>query len=287
MPNPVLAFDVGATKTAWAVVAEDGTKGEAGIFPTPTERDQFLAALREVIESYPDIDAVGVGIAGVVSPDTSMTFVTPNVPKLSWLQIGDFVEGSAGKPCAVDNDGRCALIGEVWLGAAQDTSSAVMITIGTGIGGAVMQRHKVLPHPDDLSLEISRLVADPQDIFPAPSGLGTVEALIGGHNVEARYGVELSEMVELARKGDAEALEFWGFVQQAFHKVIDAIYNAYGSKMIIVGGRGAHDLELYLGDQSTPCPVVPAQLGPEAGILGAARIALDAAEEAAKDWDEE
>jgi glucokinase len=287
MPNTVLAFDAGATKTAWAVITEDGTTVESGAFPTPKERDTFLAGLREIIEAYQSISAVGVGIAGIVSPDHTTTFVCPNIPGLNWLQISDFVEGMSGKPCAIDNDGRCALIGEAWLGAAQETSSAVMITVGTGIGGAVMQRGKILPHPTDLSLEISHLVADPHDLFPAPSGIGTVEALIGGRNLETRYEVELAEMVKLAKEEDPDALEFWDFVQEAFSTVVQAIYNAYGTKMIIVGGRGAADLPLYLGTTTTPCPVVPAKLGAEAGLFGAGRIALDAAEEAAKDWDEE
>jgi glucokinase len=288
MPKTILAFDAGATKTAWALISEDGTKTDQGVFPTPREREGFLAAVRDVLESFPDhINAVGIGVAGMVSPDHRNTFVCPNIPGLSYLELATFVESTSGKPCAVENDGRCALIGEVWQGVAQETSGAVLITLGTGVGGAVMQRRKILEHPTDLSQEISHLMVDPHDLFPASSGHGTVEAMIGGRNLEERYGVTLEEMARLVRKEDPEAIDFWNLVSEAFAKCILAIHATYDCKMIIVGGRGCADLAYYLGDMKTPCPVVAAGLGAEAGLYGAAKMGMAAADEAAKDWDEE
>jgi glucokinase len=288
MTNPILAFDAGGTKTAWAIISPEGEIIERGVFPTPKAREPFMAAVRDVIEGNQNqIDAVGIGIAGVVSADHRTTLVCPNVPGLNYLDLADFVEGATGKPCGIDNDGRCALLGEAWKGAAKDLSSAVMITLGTGIGGAVMQQHKVLPHPTDITLEISHLIADQHDPFPAPSGTGSIEALIGGKNLEERYGVSLKEMAEAARAGKEEAIEFWGFVEEAFHRCVMAIFNTYGCKTIIVGGLGSKDLDLYSGNRVTPCPVIAAELGGDAGLYGAAQIALQVSEEANKDWDEE
>lgn len=286
MPN-VLAFDVGGTKTAWAVVTDDGHMSEQGTYATPQEAEPFLASLIAIIQAHPEVVTVGIGIAGTVSADHKGTLVIPNIPHLSHLELTEQVTQATSKPVALDNDGRCALIGEVWLGAARDTSSAVMLTLGTGVGGAVMQRHKILPHPTDLSLEISHLPADPADLYPAPSGAGTVEALLGGKNIEARYGVSLAEMAEKVRTGDAEAQEFWDIVSHAFHQCVRAIHQVYSCRMIVVGGRGVADLAYYLGSEEPACPVVPAELGSNAGIVGAARIALDLATEEAKDWDED
>ncbi|HSI20765.1 MAG TPA: ROK family protein [Verrucomicrobiae bacterium] len=283
MPNTVLAFDIGGTKTAWAIVDEEGTLGKRGEFATPQDRETFLAQFKKVVDAHADVAGVGIGIAGTVSANHKNTLVCPNIPELSHLELSETVS----KPCAIDNDGRCALIGEAWLGAATDTSSAVMITLGTGVGGAVMQRYKVLPHPTDLSLEISHLVADPDDYYPAKAGRGTIEALIGGKNIEARYEVSLAEMSGRTQKDDTDATEFWQILQHAFHQCIRAIHEAYGCRMIIVGGRGVKDLPLYLGGNPTPCPVIPAKLGPDAGLYGAARLGFDAVEEDAKDWDEE
>lgn len=287
MPNFVLGFDVGATKTAWATIAEDGTKDDSGQFPTPRERAEFLAALRSIIETYPDIAAVGIGIAGTVSPDRRTSFVCTNIPNLSHLDIADFVEGEHGKPCVIDNDGRCALLGEQWLGVASDTTSAIMLTLGTGVGGAVMQRKTVLPHPTDVSLELSHLMVDQHDLFDAKSGRGTLESLLGGRNIENRYGISLAELSKDGHAGDAEALEVWELISHAFHHSIDVIIATYGSRMVIIGGTGYKDLDLYLGNAKPTVEVLAAKLGNEAGVFGAARLAWDAAREHAKDWDEE
>ncbi len=284
--HTVLAFDVGGTKTAWAEISEEGVLKQQGSFPTPQDRKLFLAELQKVVQKHDSVAAIGIGIAGTVSADHRGTLVCTNIPGLSHLELCEIVESTSGKPVALDNDGRCALIGEAWLGAAKDTSSAVLITLGTGVGGAVMQRHNILPHPTDLSREISHLPADPCDLFPASSGRGTVEALIGGKNIEERYGVKLNELAADMRAEKPDAEEFWGYVHEAFMQCIRAIYDAYNCRMIIVGGRGVADLNFYLAGTKTPCPIIPAYFGAQSGLYGAARLALDAAEESGKDWDE-
>ena len=67
-----------------------------------------------------------------------------------------------------------------------------------------MQRTRVLPHPTDISKEISHLVADPNDLFPAKAGRGTIEAMIGGKNVEERYGVSLAGVAAVLRHKSAD-----------------------------------------------------------------------------------
>jgi glucokinase len=281
-----LAFDVGGTKTAWALIDEEGRFGTHAEFPTPQNRDEFLVAIRAIVAQHPEAATIGVGIAGTVHLDHKHTLVCPHIPGLSHFDLAGAIKTELNRPIVIDNDGRCALLGEAWVGAATEASSAVMITLGTGVGGAVMQRTRVLPHPKDLSKEISHLMVDPNDLYPAKAGRGTVEALIGGKNVEERFGVSLKEMAAGVEKNDADAIAFWQELQPAFLKCIQAIRGVYGCNMIIVGGIGSKDLAYYLGDNTPPCPVIPAQFGPMAGLFGAAKLAWDASFDDAKDWDE-
>lgn len=272
----VLGFDVGGTKTAWGLVDENGAITESGRFPTPTERSKFLERLSAVIAAHKPA-AVGIGIAGTVSADHKDTIVCPNIPELSHFELVTELQKDHDLPIMIDNDARCALIGEVWMGAAREASSAVLITIGTGVGGAVMQKGQILPHPTDISQEIGRIVADPNDLMPTPTGTGTVEALLGGRNLAERFGIPMNEVVVGARKGDAEMVDLFTQISHYFLQSVRAIHNIYNCKMILVGGIGSKDLDLYLQD-TPPCPVLPAKLGENAGILGAARLAWDAYE---------
>jgi len=283
-----LAFDIGGTKVAWALIDEEGTVKKQGHQATPHDRTEFMALLDKLIRAH-KADCVGIGMAGVFSSDHSTLLSSPNIPELRDLELRTFAAELMGAPAALDNDARCALIGEVWKGAAQDTSSAVLITLGTGVGGAIMQRQRILPHPQDITLEVGYIIADPTDLFPAISGRGSIEGLLGGKNLEKRFDCNMHELATAARKKDEEALELWKVISYYFQESLQAIHSVYRCKMVIVGGKGLHDLEFYMQDEP-PCPVVPAMLGENAGLIGAARIAFDALEasneEAVRDWDE-
>ena len=282
----ILGFDIGGTKTAWGLVTADGRLKAHGVFPSPQHRDAMISAIITLVkEKKPQ--AVGIGVAGTVSPDHRDTVVCPHLPELSHFEIVQAIRSEFPEiPVALDNDARCALIGEVWQGKAKDLTSVVMITIGTGIGGAVMQKGQVLPHPHDLNEEISHLIADPSDLLPASSGRGSVESLLGGQNLEDRFGIPVAELIAQARKEDKDAVETLKTISYYFIQAIRAIYDVYHCKLILVGGKGLNDLDLYLRDVP-PCPVESADLGELAGVIGAARLGLDLyeqEEEEAAEW---
>lgn len=279
----VLAFDIGATKTGWGCVDLTGKLSEHGSFPTAEQQEPFVDNLLQVIKKHTSA-AIGIGMAGTISADHEDLVVCPNVPTLSHLQLVRLLREGGAPLTILENDARCALIGEVWKGSAQEFSSAVLLTLGTGVGGAVMQKGTVLPHPQSISLEIGRLIVDPTDIFPTTSGFGTVEALIGGRNLQERFGISLADEAQRAGKGEAQSLEIWGYIAEYFHLCLESVYAEYRCKTIIIAGKGVRNLSLYLGDKPPPCPVIAAVLGEQAGIFGAARLALDIYEEDKKEW---
>ncbi len=270
-----LGFDIGGTKTAWGLVSREGKLLQNGRFTTPDSRSELIKQMADVAAQQKPL-GIGIGIAGTLTGNKRSTLICTNMPHFNqWNLVDDLEAALTSKvPVLLDNDARCALIGEVWLGAASQMSSAVLITVGTGVGGAVMQKGRILPHPDDISYEVSRIVADPADVFPATSGQGTVEALIGGRNLEQRFDISLADMAQRVRKGDKEAVEVWQDISYFFLEVVKAIHAEYACKNIIVGGIGASDLKYYLQDEP-PCQVVAAKLGEEAALYGAARLAID------------
>jgi glucokinase len=280
----VLGIDIGGTKTAWAVMDNQGNIAKSGTYATPLEKELFLKTLLKLIKSY-DVAAVGIGIAGTVSADHKDVLVCTNIPELSHMELTSYLYENGVQLVALDNDARCALIGEVWHGVAQEMTSAVFLTLGTGVGGAVMQKGVIKAHPLDVTREIGRIVVDSSDVFPASSGAGTVEAFLGGVNLEERLQISMAEEAKKVRAGDKEAIAVWQTIAHFFIKVVRALYDEYRCKAIIIGGIGSRDLEYYLQEQP-PCPVLAAQLGEKAGVYGATRIALDLWEDSQKDWDE-
>jgi hypothetical protein len=131
-------------------------------------------------------------------------------------------------------------------------------------------------------------VVDPTDIFPSKSGRGTVESFIGGRNLQERLQIDLANEAEAIRTGNgeahAEAKEIWHAISYFFVQCMKAVHAEYNCSTIIIGGIGSKDLEHYLQDP-TPCPVIPAKLGEQAGLFGAGRLAMDVYEESQKDWE--
>ena len=284
MTEHVLAFDVGGTKTAWALVDDQGAIIEDGRFPTPTEPEMFISTLSKLIAEHP-CKSIGIGVAGIVKNSQELGILT-NLPKLSGLKLGALLRESGSPLVVVENDARCALIGEVWKGSLHDAENALFLTIGTGIGGAVLRRGVVLPYPQDITKEISRTTVDPDDHFPSPTGPGTVEALLGGRSLEQRFGIPMDELAAEGKAGGEEALEVWAMISQYFYNSLGVLQSIWNTKQVIIGGKGAADLTLYIGNFTPPCPVLAAQLGEQAGLVGAARLALDLFEDAQKAWDE-
>lgn len=270
--KPVLAFDIGGTTSRWALVNPAGKVLRLAQSSSPKSEATLLRMVSKAIRETGATN-IGIAIAGTVSVDHLDTLVCTNLPNLSHRHLAAHV-ATHGAECFLENDARCALLGEQWLGAARHFSNVLMLTIGTGVGGAILRGGEVLPHPTDLAEEVGRLMIDRNDLFPTDSGSGTLEALLGGKNLESRFGVKLSELAAGARRGNRELLQAWHPIQELMQRSLAVLVATYTPERIIVGGKGGKDLEWYLGETPPPVPVVPAVLGERAGLLGAAKLVL-------------
>lgn len=276
MASSFLGIDVGGTKIAWGSFDTSLKLTERGRLDTPETLDLFVAALVELITAN-ESTVVGMGLPGTHTKDGKQLITCPNVPYLSGVALPELLQEQL-PDCTVvmDNDARCAMIAEVAAGAAKNDQNALLITLGTGVGGAVMQRGQILIHPEDINQEVGHVVVDSTDAFVSPtSGRGTVEAFLGGRNLELRLGVSLQSLAKGVRIGNGDASAVWEQIQTYMRQCIEAIHATYTCRKIIVAGRGVADLEYYLGEYQPPCPVVPATLGEDAGLYGAAQLAYD------------
>jgi len=221
-----LGIDVGGTKIlglaldgAGAVLAEakaptprllppESTGGPGGDAVIET----IGAVVDRLLESFAPgaVSAVGVGVPGLVD-DAGMLRFAPNLPGGEGLDVaGRVAERLPGLPVVVDNDATCAVIGEWVYGAAAGATDAVVVTLGTGIGGGLVVNNRVARGALGFAGEVGHMVVDPSgpacpcgkrgcwERFASGSGLGRLAR-------EAAHAGRLDEVLRRAG-GDPEAV---------------------------------------------------------------------------------
>jgi glucokinase len=244
---------------------------------------------------------IGIAAPGLPAKDQrSIAFMPGRLPGLEGLIWEEFLK--VPHPVPVLNDAQAALLGEVWRGAACRSTNALLLTLGTGVGGAAMVDGRLLRghlgragHFGHVSLSPT----GPLDIVNAP---GSLEDAIGDCTVrkrsDGRFGSTLA-LVAAARRGDAQARRVWLASVQALAAAIASLINVLDPERVILGGgiaqAGAALLRPLKGflDQFEWRPggarvrIVQAQLAERAGAFGAAWNAMHFNPESprvTKDW---
>src|ERR1051326_3999675 len=145
----VLGIDIGGHQIRSGMVDDEGAILAARSIATPGDLDAFLPALQEAVrwllEASGPPAGVGVGCKGVIDPDsTRIESLRGTLHYLQGLRIADLVGLPLDVPVFADNDARVALAGEMVWGAAKDLTNVVMLTLGNGVGGAVMVNGQLL-----------------------------------------------------------------------------------------------------------------------------------------------
>ena len=197
--------------------------------------------------------------------------------------------GELGLPTVVLNDAHAALLGEVWLGAARGGTNVLMITLGTGVGGAAMVDGRLLRGHLGRAGHVGHLSLDPAgqpDIVRTP---GSLEDAIGDCTVDQRSGGRFAttrELVAAVIAGDEAARAVWERSTGALGAALAGLINVLDPQMIVLGGGIAaagevlfrplavalDRMEWRLG--ATGVALVPAKLGAQAGAFGAVYRAL-------------
>ncbi|HLF68330.1 MAG TPA: ROK family protein [Gaiellaceae bacterium] len=291
----VIGVDVGGTKILAGVLDREGQVLRRAEHETPSgSGDEVLAALAEAIESLLDGDvaALGLGIPSHLERGTGRILQATNLP-LADLDLGAWARERFGLSVGVENDANAAALAEWRLGAGRGTSNVVVLTLGTGVGGGMVLDNRLYRGWAEIGHVVVQAGGPPCQ--GACHGRGHLEALASGTAADrvARelWGPDADSyaLVERARAGDERArtalVEIGGFLGAA----IGSLANLFDPDLVVVGGGfGEAAGELVLGpaqeaarrEALSPADVtlrvVPAELGSEAGLVGAGLVAYDA-----------
>ena len=293
----VIGVDVGGTKTLAAVVTAEGTIEERVRRPTDvSSQDALLAGLDAVVEELRDgreIAALGFGLPSQIDQPSGRALNSVNIP-LADFDFRDRMAGRHRLPVAIDNDANAAAIGEWQAGAARGAGNVVMLTLGTGIGGGLILDGRPYRGATGRGAELGHVVVEYDGPPCRCGGRGHLEAVAAGPAADraARelYGpsADAHELVRRAHAGEGDAVHALAEIGRRLGAGIASFMNVFEPELVVVGGGFAAAGELLLAParevvarEALPpirdqAPVVLAELGQDAGVIGAALVGLEA-----------
>jgi len=291
----VIGVDLGGTKILAGVVARDGTIGRTIEIPTPdAAQEQVLRAIDTVVEDLLEDGAVAIGYGVPLNIDrrTGVALRAVNLP-LHQVHFPDRARARYGLPAGVENDGNAAALAEWRLGAGRGASDLIMLTLGTGVGGGLVIDDRLYRGWAELGHVV--VVAGGQPCQGNCHGRGHLEAHASGLAADraaaALYGpgADAPVLVARARTGETAAIEALEEIGRLLGAAIGSLVNIFDPDVVIIGGGfGAAAADLVLepariaarAEAIQPADetlrIVEAELGDEAGLIGAALVAFEA-----------
>jgi glucokinase len=308
--SETIGVDLGGTKMALGVLDEErNVLWESKERSTGQTEDELVEMLvREIDEARlarPAIVAAGLGIPATIDRRRGVAIASVNLP-ITDAPVRDLVAERTGLPVFVDNDANVAALAENLYGAAKGTRHAVMVTVGTGIGGGLIIDGELYRGSIGAAAELGHTVVEldgPRCQGYCP-GRGCVEALASGTAL-GREGRRVAEeqpdsalgalaaqgeqidgrtVTEAALAGDETAIAVVALVGRRLGAALTSFANIFNPEVIVVGGGVIAAGELLLAPAReevrtralapmNATPVLAAELGPDAGMIGAAAMA--------------
>jgi glucokinase len=310
--SATFGVDLGGTNLRVGLVDPDGSVVDERRLATPKTLDEIVDQITDAVRTLApvrsDARALGVGAAGMVDHEGTIHY-SPNVPAFLHAPVRTRLEEATGLPAVVDNDANVAVVAELVHGAARGCTEVLLITLGTGIGGGVVTRGEVLRGAHGFGTEVGHFQVDPDGPLCACGQRGHWEALASGTalgllgrewaaagaapSVLARASGSIDDITgvlvgDAAQAGAADAI---AIVEEYARRVaigLVGLVNIFDPELVVVSGglveldavllaplRAAFDGRIEGAAHRPAVPIVAAELGGQAGVVGAAVLARD------------
>lgn len=305
-----LGIDFGGTSVKLGLVQDGELVFRAPSIPTADYRradallGAMLAAIRELRVNHPALAAVGAGVPGFVDVERGLVHELTNVPGWREVALRELLARETGLPAFVENDANAMTYAEWKYGAGRGRRHVVCVTLGTGVGAGMILDGRLYRGAAFGAGEIGQMAVDPRDQDAAGNygNYGALEKQVGNREIAARAAALYAQAGRLrtpdecspaslavaAMDGDPIAAELWRQTGELIGYVLADIVWLLNPDAIIIGGgvAGAGEL-LFKPIRDTirsrtatvfheKLALLPAELGTDAGLIGAAALAADA-----------
>lgn len=308
-----IGIDVGGTNIKMALVSPKGdilysktipTRAEMGYEYTVDNIKQAIHdLLKETNSTNRDIEAIGFGFPGQIDYKNGIVRLAPNIPGWVEVPIASMVEKEFNIPTKVDNDVRCAALGELNYGAGVGCENVICITVGTGIGSGLIINGKIVRGASNAAGEIGHIKLQMHDGPICGCGdTGCLEAFASGpaiiamaeEYIKGGKSTKYREMAdpdinpyivaEAAKQGDAVAKRIFTIMGEYIGIGLSSVINLLNPEKIIIGGGVAEAGDILFNPiketiskramsiAGSTVQIVSAKLGNNAGVIGASLL---------------
>jgi glucokinase len=274
----VLAVDIGGTKLAAGIVTADGDVVRRAQVPTAGDAEEMFGALVRVIDSVRagDEDVCGVGCGGPMAPGGE--HVSPlNITAWREFPLRERLRDATGLAVRIDNDAKALALGEGWRGAARGVRNFLAMVVSTGVGGGIVLDGRLLDGALGNAGHVGHVIVRPGGNLCACGARGCLEAEASGTGIRSRTGIDPKDA----------AAELIADVGTMVGRAVASVCNLLDLQLAVVAGSvafgygapffAAAQAELDACAQisfARGARIVPAGLGADGPIVGAAAVAL-------------
>ncbi len=288
-----IGIDLGGTRIKAVLIDADGNVLGENCQPTNDGDDKVwknaVARAVKELQTLVKVDKIAIGLSAPGLPDDSNTCIACMPGRMQGLEHFNWAE-FLQRPAFVLNDAVAAMMGEAKFGAARGKKNAVMLTLGTGVGGAILIDGKPYQGAMNKAGHIGHMVINDEGESDITGMPGSLEECIGNCTVEKRSKGKFTstqEMLEAYKKGDVFAKEVWMKSVRQLGIGLASLANILSPEIIVVGGGIAQaddDLFLPLNEfmkqfewqpQGKTTSIVKAVFGDMAGAIGVASFAMN------------
>jgi glucokinase len=310
MSTLALAFDLGGTELRGALVERSGDVIARVSAPTMAGAGseavigQIIALADRLLENQAKVAGIGIGAPGPLDPKAGIVIAPPTLAGWHDVPLIDILGRHFGLPVRLENDANAAALGEWRFGAGRGSGSLVFVTVSTGIGGGVVADGHIYHGRRGLAAEIGHMTITGEGDRCFCGAIGCFEAVASGtalgrhatrltapgdgsllRQLSGDGDVSARHVVDAARTGDAAASELLEAEARWLGIGFTNLLHLYSPDLIVMGGGLSNGFDLLapsirtvVQQRAMPAyrdvPIVRAELGDRAGLIGAASLIL-------------
>ncbi len=305
MTEKYIGIDVGGTEIKFALITKDGTILYSGSMPTQaqmgfqTSFNNIKKAINTILKenniSSQNINGIGIGLPGAIDNKNGIVEDMPNIPGWHNVPLAQEIKNEFGIITKLDNDANCAALGEYYFGAGKGCQHLVCITIGTGIGSGIINDGKLIRGFNNLAGEIGHIKTHIKETaICGCQDKGCLEAIAAGSAItelakQTSFAKKYSKITpkiifEEAQQNNTEATQIYKTIGEHIGTALASVINILNPQKIIIGGGIAKAGDILfnpikdtinkraLKKATKDIEILPAQLGNNAGVMGASLL---------------